>query len=328
MAKYDPSRDVVAGRTAKQIEAAKRRAIGGSKKRCNKGKSCGATCINQGKVCLVDLPWVSSNGLTRVATKIQSATTKDRGEGVKFSPLGTTDDFLNLVSATQNLKNRDRKLVEDNAEVAKLLDVKGYGFPLWYSKELYKNSEEEAKYGKLREQIGKSVVNDGFYALETYTGSLKEARLIRLADRDPSKSSEEYRQASNDLNRLLTLREMPRPDVEKFRGFRATPEKLQEMIDGSKGKEKFNHATSYSWSSALGIGREFADKEIYEAKDRTERVIFRSVNKRGVPIEFVSSVSKEDELLTPRNTNYKYLGYRPINVYGYTYHVFDVEEFS
>jgi hypothetical protein len=63
--------DVVAGRTAYQIESAKRKAVGGSgRKRCRKGKSCGATCIHSVKVCMVDLPWVSSNGLTKVAKSI------------------------------------------------------------------------------------------------------------------------------------------------------------------------------------------------------------------------------------------------------------------
>lgn len=70
---YNPRQDIVAGRTARQIESAKRRAVkGGGRKRCRKGKSCGATCINGSKVCLVDLPWVSSNGLSRVAQDIQN----------------------------------------------------------------------------------------------------------------------------------------------------------------------------------------------------------------------------------------------------------------
>jgi hypothetical protein len=69
---YNPNQDIVAGRTASQIESAKRRAVkGGGRKRCKKGKSCGATCINGSKVCLVDLPWVSSNGLTKVVKEIQ-----------------------------------------------------------------------------------------------------------------------------------------------------------------------------------------------------------------------------------------------------------------
>lgn len=79
---YNPNQDIVAGRTAKQIEAAKRRAVkGGGRKRCKKGKSCGATCINGSKVCLVDLPWVSSNGLSKVAKDIQNRPTSKAPAG-------------------------------------------------------------------------------------------------------------------------------------------------------------------------------------------------------------------------------------------------------
>lgn len=81
---YNPNQDIVAGRTASQIESAKRRAVkGGGRKRCKKGKSCGSTCINGVKVCLVDLPWVSSNGLTKVVKEIQSSS-----KGVSTHPPG------------------------------------------------------------------------------------------------------------------------------------------------------------------------------------------------------------------------------------------------
>jgi hypothetical protein len=70
---YNPSQDIVAGRTGSQIDAAKRKAVkGGGRKRCKKGKSCGASCITSGKVCMVDLPWASlSNDLTKVSKEIR-----------------------------------------------------------------------------------------------------------------------------------------------------------------------------------------------------------------------------------------------------------------
>lgn len=56
-------------RTEKQIDIAKRAQTArlgqsgaeGKRKRCRKGKSCGASCISSSKFCLVDLPWVSSS---------------------------------------------------------------------------------------------------------------------------------------------------------------------------------------------------------------------------------------------------------------------------
>lgn len=64
-------------RTEKQIDIAKRSQTArlgqsgaeGKRKRCRKGKSCGASCISSSKFCLVDLPWVSS-GLSSVRNQI------------------------------------------------------------------------------------------------------------------------------------------------------------------------------------------------------------------------------------------------------------------
>lgn len=64
-------------RTEKQIDIAKRAQTArlgqsgaeGKRKRCRKGKSCGASCISSAKFCLVDLPWVSK-GLSSVRNQI------------------------------------------------------------------------------------------------------------------------------------------------------------------------------------------------------------------------------------------------------------------
>ena len=62
--------DIVAGRSAAQIETAKRRAVGGKRKRCTKGKSCSATCIAASKICLVEIPWVAAKGIGPVRDKL------------------------------------------------------------------------------------------------------------------------------------------------------------------------------------------------------------------------------------------------------------------
>ena len=54
-------------RTDRQIDSAKRAqssrlgqsGASGKRKRCRKGKSCGASCISSSKFCLVDIPWAS-----------------------------------------------------------------------------------------------------------------------------------------------------------------------------------------------------------------------------------------------------------------------------
>lgn len=81
--------DAVAGRTAKQIDAAKRAqyfrlgqsGASGKRKKCKKGKSCGASCIDAVKVCMVDIPWASSSGLSKLAKAIQN---RPRPEGSTF----------------------------------------------------------------------------------------------------------------------------------------------------------------------------------------------------------------------------------------------------
>jgi hypothetical protein len=336
MAKYDPSKDIVAGRTAKQIEAAKRRAVkGGGRKKCKKGKSCGATCINSSKVCLVDLPWVSSNGLSKVSKKIQDASGKKpkaepapkplppKPKAPLLSPMETYDEMRQKVKDTYEV-TLNPKLTADSIEVARILDKKNTSFP---SGSLYGPGEKDL-YDSIRNGIGVNFLADGSYVLDRFTASYDRSYAIRQADRG-ALAYKNYKGDADALDKLLNRKELPKTEVEKFRGFRASPETLQEMIDGAKNKETFVNKSVNSWSSALRIGQRFADREILERPERTQHVIFRTINKRGVPIEFVTSVTNEDEILTPRNTSYKYLGYRALtSPNGKTYHVFDVEEFS
>lgn len=71
-------------RTSSQINKAKKeqaRRLGqsgasGKRKRCRKGKSCGASCIASVKLCLVDLPWVAQSSMGKVRKIIQEVTPK------------------------------------------------------------------------------------------------------------------------------------------------------------------------------------------------------------------------------------------------------------
>lgn len=65
---------------AHRIDSAKRKAVGGKRKRCVKGKSCSATCIASNKVCLVDIPWVASNLISEVTSKIKPSVKSQRME--------------------------------------------------------------------------------------------------------------------------------------------------------------------------------------------------------------------------------------------------------
>jgi hypothetical protein len=50
----------------------------GARKRCKKGKSCGAACINNTKVCWVDFPWAMSNGLSKTRDTVQTRGTSQK----------------------------------------------------------------------------------------------------------------------------------------------------------------------------------------------------------------------------------------------------------
>jgi hypothetical protein len=68
-------------RTEGQINAAKRGQIarlGGlnlpklKRKKCKRGKSCGASCIPGYHVCMVDIPWALNPAITKVANQIMA----------------------------------------------------------------------------------------------------------------------------------------------------------------------------------------------------------------------------------------------------------------
>jgi tRNA A-37 threonylcarbamoyl transferase component Bud32 len=59
--------------TQSDVQRAKARAVGGGRKRCMKGKSCSATCIDPNEMCLVDLPDNVVSALPKVRGILQKA---------------------------------------------------------------------------------------------------------------------------------------------------------------------------------------------------------------------------------------------------------------
>lgn len=62
--------------SAKDVERAQAKAVGGKKDRCKKGKSCSATCISTWKACLVEMSASVSLAMDRAADKILYRATK------------------------------------------------------------------------------------------------------------------------------------------------------------------------------------------------------------------------------------------------------------
>jgi hypothetical protein len=58
--------------TDRDVLAARSRAVGGSRKKCTKGKSCSATCIDPNESCLVEFPAPVSSSLSKAKDEVLS----------------------------------------------------------------------------------------------------------------------------------------------------------------------------------------------------------------------------------------------------------------
>lgn len=81
---------LVEGRTEAQINRAKRAQMArlgqyganpGQRKKCKRGKSCGATCISNSLACLVDITWALAPGISTLAGAIHN-----KGAGQPLTP--------------------------------------------------------------------------------------------------------------------------------------------------------------------------------------------------------------------------------------------------
>jgi hypothetical protein len=330
---------VINDRNEKRVEAAKRAqtarlgqsGAAGKRKRCKKGKSCGATCISGGKVCLVDLPWVSSNGLKKVANTVQSSKKNKPVEtSAKLSKLETAAEFREKLLDTDGFY--DPSIEKMHTEMQRIFGrSNGEYLPI------YTSSDEKAKYEAIRKrvaaQLGNTTLAEAYTALIQFTGSYhKEIRDVQRG-MEPEKHKDKkwkFKLWGQDIEKLLKVTVLPRPEVEKYRGFSVPPGHLQKMIQAAQGGVTLPASSTTSWSTSLDTARGFS--EIKRKPENTEMVILRTINKTGVPIESVSSVEVEFEVLTSKNSKYKYLNYRPITrVNPFTkqeeiFHVFDVAE--
>lgn len=95
---------------------AKKRAIGGRKPRCGRGKSCSATCINRNKFCLVGMPTPASDAIPKAIKAIQG-----RSRDGITSNRGTTSGKKRLIKAV--LKEFDKSVVfNDTYKMYRLQD--------------------------------------------------------------------------------------------------------------------------------------------------------------------------------------------------------------
>lgn len=98
MKKFPRSDTKVAKAKRAQYERLGQSGAYGKRKRCTKGKSCGASCISNYKVCMVDLPWVGGNAMNMVRDRIMGMK-EDKGPDKKGPP-----PIMPIFDAAPNLK--------------------------------------------------------------------------------------------------------------------------------------------------------------------------------------------------------------------------------
>lgn len=380
------------------------------KKRCEKGKSCGATCISKLKICRKELGSTSKDlSQSRDLIESRDVAAKPVSQPVELAKLESAEDFLSILregtSSPYSYWDASRK-------VGDILDPEN-----WSLKEKDKTEVEEAKRlnRKLEKELeGKGTsVNEALTAIEKFTHSsydgvrtvqkgamseylLKDREFDHVfnlnSNRERSKErvkklvgeikeiqksnpdspklpdllkdlkgeqralkeyypplskyerrflkkkleliksmEDEYGPMGKSLESVLrseTLREYRVP-VEKYRGIRVDDETLDGFITLAQYKHSIPVQAASSWSNSLEVAAfNFAG---VNKIGKPNSVIFRAINKEGLPVSSVAFKSEELEILTPAKGSNRFVGYRTINVSipkqgVFTFHVFDVEE--
>ena len=133
-----------------------------------------------------------------------------------------------------------------------------------------------------------------------------------------------YKKVADDIE--ATLSYLPKPQVPKFRGVAVEDDRLDTLKQLVKDRGVMIERSMNSWSTRNSVAQQFADDGV-DMDFGTNRVIYRTMNKNGVPIKELSAHSEEDELLTKSNSSYRFFDYHEVDVGGNKLHVFDVMEF-
>ncbi len=304
------------------IERAKAHAKGGKPKRCTRGKACSAACIERGDVCLVVLPSSPSESLPKARTLINKA----KAEKPKTSlpsltnskqfedRLKSSDLKTNLLGQQARSEIKVLKKVDENKEnpfIKKLIAAVG-------------------SIDKLKTMLGhiRDFTGDDYKGIRAV---MKLKGLVR-GENDPlprhlkGKTAEQIKrlsQKATSIERLL--KQLPKPEIEKFRGLATDSEHLASLIKQAKSKGTHTPSTLNSWSISLKEAKQFADDGA-KFGGREHRILFHTVNKKGSYIDPLSERPDERELLTPSKAKFKFIGHNKIEHSGHTYHVFEVME--
>lgn len=108
--------------TSADVIRAKRRAIGGRRLRCKKGKSCSAACINRNKFCLVDAPTPVAGALPRAVKAIQARKERLGPKEKRQASQKRREYVKSKVSA--RLAEQRKKLIKERNSIIVQLKIK------------------------------------------------------------------------------------------------------------------------------------------------------------------------------------------------------------
>ena len=221
-------------------------------------------------------------------------------------------------------------------ELVKKAQLTTYPWAQIKTKTTEKDLPEVNSIQKAVSNLGLDRVKMGLNGIGRFTGS--EYDFIRNAQRGrvprdydfqtdswKQKQIAEYKKKADDIEAVLGY--MPKPQVPKMRGVAVDDAKLKVLVDLAKSKGTMKELAMNSWSTESKTPQSFAQDGVLQGHGGN-RVIYRTMNKKGVPIRELSGLQSENEVLTPANAEYRLYDYHTVvGKDGDTFHVFDMVEY-
>jgi hypothetical protein len=255
-----------------------------------------------------DIPWEAKVSAKDVVVA--------KGKAPALPKMTTDAEFRKIIDGTDY--DKDTKAIDFQMRAKRILDRT--------------NSPDSTSEGVIARNAiiqkmgGEKAFDAAIKGIKEFTGSdytyMRRAQHAAMKGEPLNSQRQERLALAKRMEKLLSL--VPKEKVVKYRGIRVSDDILSDMIESAKLKGNFVDGGLTSWSTALSVAAKFANMTSW---DQNNRVVFRTVNKKGVGVEGITSITREMEVLTPGTTKYKHTGnYRAIKYIGDTYHVFDVVE--
>jgi hypothetical protein len=283
------------------------------KKNCQKGYSCGFTCISVYKVCLIEFPEGVSVALDRGAS-FRNQTGKPYEKPSLPAPKFTFQRDLGLP------KKQEGPEKSDNMDPFGLID-------------LHSEKIGDPKLALKVDDVASHLVNKGVFddedtAYETVDTIRYFTRNGYIGMKEDERDGIDNPRVDIINNNIFNNDKIPTYDGEVWRGIYGYSEGLNEnrvsalelIRTLSEGDEIQMDAMS-SFSTNRKVAESFAE-------GGEEGALFRvSKNKTGKSIQGMSGLIEEKEVLVPKGVKYKVVGIQMIDVgYGKMMKVFDLEE--